>query len=131
MMNLRARWADEALFACPLASSPCSSRGSSSLRPPAARHELELRATVAPRPTARSPPQSDRPAVDTPRGARSTTSTTTPVRFSSSSQNFEASNNSYDDELADDFVVPGGVGWNIEMVEVGGEYFNGPGPRTA
>src|SRR6266576_4079131 len=30
-----------------------------------------------------------------------------PGTISSSSQNFEASNNSYDDELADDFVIPG------------------------
>ena len=49
----------------------------------------------------------------------------------SSSQNFESSSNSYDDELADDFVVPGGIGWNIETVEVAGEYFNGPGPATS
>ena len=62
---------------------------------------------------------------------RSTTSTTTRLRISSSSQNFEASNNSYDDELADDFVVPGGIGWNIEAVEVSGEYFNGPGPASS
>ena len=54
-----------------------------------------------------------------------------PGTISSSSQNFESSSNSYDDELADDFVVPGGIGWNIEAVEVAGEYFNGPGPATS
>ena len=51
--------------------------------------------------------------------------------LSSSSQNFEASNNQYDDELADDFVIPGGVGWNIQTVDVSGEYFNGPGPANS
>ena len=54
-----------------------------------------------------------------------------PGSFSSSSQNFEAANNSYDDELADDFVIPGGIGWNIQTVEVSGEYFNGPGPASS
>ena len=54
-----------------------------------------------------------------------------PGSFSSSSQNFEASNNSYDDELADDFVIPGGIGWNIQTVDVSGEYFNGPGPASS
>ncbi len=28
-------------------------------------------------------------------------------------------------------MVPGGVGWNIETVEVAGEYFNGPGPANS
>jgi hypothetical protein len=44
-----------------------------------------------------------------------------PGIISSSSQNYEASNNSYDDELADDFVIPGGIGWNIQTVDVSGE----------
>jgi hypothetical protein len=52
-------------------------------------------------------------------------------QFSSNSQNYEALFNQYDDELADDFVVPSGLDWNIDTVEVGGEYFNGPGPATS
>jgi hypothetical protein len=36
----------------------------------------------------------------------------------------------YDDELADDFAIPDGVGWNISTVEVGGEY-NGTGPANS
>ena len=51
--------------------------------------------------------------------------------FSTNSQNYEAAFNQYDDELADDFIVPAGLGWNIDTVEVGGEYFNGPGPATS
>ena len=61
---------------------------------------------------------------------RSTTSTTT-LGFLLSSQNFEAASNAYDDELADDFVVPGGVSWTISTVDVAGEYFNGPGPANS
>ena len=37
----------------------------------------------------------------------------------------------YDDELADDFVVPGDVSWTINTVDVAGEYFNGPGPANS
>ena len=48
-----------------------------------------------------------------------------------SSQNFEDANNAFDDELADDFVVPGGATWNIDQVDVAGVYFNGPAPSTA
>src|SRR5829696_332375 len=51
--------------------------------------------------------------------------------FSTNSQNYEAAFNQFDDELADDFTVPAGIGWNIDTVEVGGEYFNGPGPATS
>ena len=50
--------------------------------------------------------------------------------FSSNSQNYEAAFNQFDDEVADDFTVPAGLGWNIDTVEVAGEYFNGPGPAT-
>ena len=47
-----------------------------------------------------------------------------------SSQNFEASFNQYDTELADDFVVPAGPDWSVDGVDVDGVYFNGPGPAT-
>ena len=50
--------------------------------------------------------------------------------IASSSQNFEAALDSSDSELADDFVVPNGVGWSITGVEVQGAYFHGPGPAT-
>jgi len=46
---------------------------------------------------------------------------------STNSQNFEAANDAFDNELADDFVVPAG-GWAIDNVTVAGVYFNGPGP---
>jgi hypothetical protein len=49
---------------------------------------------------------------------------------STSSQNFEAANNAFDNELADDFVVPAG-GWAIDNVTVVGAYFNGPGPAAS
>ena len=43
------------------------------------------------------------------------------------SQNFEASLDAYDDFLADDFVVPAGQLWNLNLVEVQGAYYNGIG----
>jgi PASTA domain-containing protein len=50
--------------------------------------------------------------------------------FFSVSQDFEPAMSVYDDEVADDFVVPGGVGWSIQTVEVAGEY-NGSGPANS
>ena len=47
-----------------------------------------------------------------------------------SSQDFEAANNAFDNELADDFVVPGGQTWSVESVDADGVYFNGPGPAV-
>src|SRR5215212_8919788 len=41
-----------------------------------------------------------------------------------SSQNFETANDAVDDELADDFVVPGGQTWDINGVDVDGFYYN-------
>jgi hypothetical protein len=48
-----------------------------------------------------------------------------------SSQNFEASFDTFDDFTADDFVVPAGATWNISSVNVGGQYFNGTGPADS
>jgi hypothetical protein len=45
-----------------------------------------------------------------------------------SSQDFEASLDAFDDELADDFVVPGGQTWNVDSIDADGVYFNGAGP---
>src|SRR5262245_9319117 len=36
------------------------------------------------------------------------------------SQNFEVANDAFDSELADDFVVPAGPGWSVNLVEVDG-----------
>jgi hypothetical protein len=47
------------------------------------------------------------------------------------SQNFEAANNAFDDQAADDFVVPGGQTWTVSKVAVSGVFFNGPGTPTA
>jgi hypothetical protein len=47
------------------------------------------------------------------------------------SQNFEAANDPFDSTLADDFVVPSGQTWNINEVDVAGQYFNGPGPAAS
>jgi hypothetical protein len=47
-----------------------------------------------------------------------------------SSQNFEAAFDAFDDELADDFVVTGII-WQISQVNVSGVYFNGPGPLSS
>jgi hypothetical protein len=48
-----------------------------------------------------------------------------------SSQEFEASFEGYDDQLADDFVVPAGNAWNINEVIVQGQYFAGVGPAES
>ena len=48
-----------------------------------------------------------------------------------SSQDFEAAFDPFDDELADDFVVPGGQTWSVESVDADGVYFNGPGPAAS
>jgi len=46
------------------------------------------------------------------------------------SQNFEASFDIYDNQGADDFVVPS-PGWAIDLVENLGVYYNGTGPATS
>jgi len=49
-----------------------------------------------------------------------------------SSQDFEASFDAYDNQAADDFVIPAGDGsWSINEVYVPGVYFNGTGPAPA
>jgi len=45
-----------------------------------------------------------------------------------SSQNFEASNDAFDNQAADDFVVPSGETWSITSMEIIGAYWNGTGP---
>src|SRR6186997_2091974 len=50
---------------------------------------------------------------------------------STSSQNFEASFDAYDDELADDFVVPSGDTWSINQLDAAGVYYNGAGPAVS
>src|SRR4051812_43689522 len=52
------------------------------------------------------------------------------ARFAESSQNFEASLDAYDDQSADDFVIPGGQTWLIDQVEVAGVY-RGNGPAAS
>ncbi|MGB5288323.1 MAG: LamG-like jellyroll fold domain-containing protein [Ignavibacteriaceae bacterium] len=47
------------------------------------------------------------------------------------SQNFETANDAFDNQGADDFVVPAGQTWTIESVDVLGAYFNGTGPAVS
>jgi len=47
------------------------------------------------------------------------------------SQTYEASFSQYDDQGADDFVVPGHATWTITEVDVSGQYYNGSGPATS
>lgn len=42
------------------------------------------------------------------------------------SQNYEAQYDAYDDEAADDFIVPEGVRWKITEVDMAGYYNEGP-----
>lgn len=50
---------------------------------------------------------------------------------STGSQNFETAQDAFDDQTADDFVVPAGQTWNIQQVVVTGVYFNGTGPASS
>jgi hypothetical protein len=47
------------------------------------------------------------------------------------SQDFEPAFDAYDNQGADDFVVPAGETWNIDEVDVSGAYFNGLGPADS
>ena len=42
------------------------------------------------------------------------------------SQNYEADYDAYDDEAADDFIVPEGAHWKITLVDMAGYYNEGP-----
>jgi hypothetical protein len=65
--------------------------------------------------------------VHQPQGAVLYDQTSSPAAQATNSQNFEAANDAFDNELADDFVVPAS-GWDINEVALTGLYFNGPGP---
>jgi hypothetical protein len=89
--------------------------------------------TYTPIPT-RTPTQTRTPAPPTP-----TQTPTAGVLYnqynnagthSISSQNFEPESDRYDDELADDFVVPGGQTWYVTQVDVDGAY-SGSGPADS
>ncbi|MFL6215341.1 MAG: HYR domain-containing protein [Blastocatellia bacterium] len=54
--------------------------------------------------------------------------TSNPSAAATSSQNFEASFDTFDNQTADDFVVPAGQSWMVNQVNVSGVYFNGNGP---
>lgn len=55
-----------------------------------------------------------------------------PSGFATNSQNFEPSNDTLDDECADDFFVPAGQTWTIRQVKVDGTYAPGHmGPATS
>jgi len=47
------------------------------------------------------------------------------------SQNFETANDAFDDQAADDFLVPAGLTWGVTRVTVEGVYFNGVGPAAS
>jgi hypothetical protein len=47
------------------------------------------------------------------------------------SQNFEAGNDAYDNQGADDFVVPSGAIWTITAIDVPGVFYNGSGPMDS
>lgn len=44
------------------------------------------------------------------------------------SQKFEADLDAFDNQGADDFVVPAGVAWGVQEVLITGAYYNGTGP---
>jgi subtilisin-like proprotein convertase family protein len=47
------------------------------------------------------------------------------------SQNFETGNDPFDNQAAEDFVVPANTTWTITQVSAGGLYFNGGGPSDS
>ena len=49
----------------------------------------------------------------------------------SSSQDFETSFDAYDNQGADDFVVPAGESWTVTGVDAVGAYWNGAGPAAS
>ena len=57
--------------------------------------------------------------------------TDNPGANSITSQDFEAGFDIYDNQAADDFVVPAAVFWFVSQVEVAGAYYNGTGPAPA
>ncbi|MCI0612421.1 hypothetical protein L0244_05480, partial [bacterium] len=54
-----------------------------------------------------------------------------PGTYGWTSQDFEPAFDAYDNQGADDFVVPSGETWNIDEVDVKGVYFNGTGPSVS
>jgi hypothetical protein len=47
------------------------------------------------------------------------------------SQNYSSTYTGYDDQAADDFVIPKGHTWRVTEVDVTGKYFNGSGPALS
>ncbi|MFN0277550.1 MAG: beta strand repeat-containing protein, partial [Pyrinomonadaceae bacterium] len=47
------------------------------------------------------------------------------------SQDFEAANDAFDNDAADDFVVPAGQTWTISQLAINGAYFGGVGPAAS
>src|SRR5678815_301659 len=54
-----------------------------------------------------------------------------PVANAVNSQMFAPVDVAFDNQAADDFVVPGGPNWIVQQVVVSGVYFNGNGPAPA
>ena len=54
-----------------------------------------------------------------------------PGTIASSSQDFEAAFDAYDDQVADDFIVPAGASWSVDEVDIQGQYYNGAGPAAS
>jgi hypothetical protein len=54
-----------------------------------------------------------------------------PGTVSVGSQDFEAANDAFDNQAADDFVVPAGQSWQVTQVDATGVYFNGAGPAAS
>jgi len=53
------------------------------------------------------------------------------TEFATDSQDFETFLDAFDNQGADDFVVPNTELWTVQQVVAGGVYFNGPGPGPA
>jgi hypothetical protein len=95
---------------------------------------LGQRQTLVPKPTlsngvADSGAAGDKPAPATPLSILYDQYNNAATDVVVNSQEWEAPFfTSYTDELADDFVVPGGQSWSVETIDADGLYFSGPGP---
>ena len=93
----------------------------------------EAAAAAPSEPTRSGPPPTAVPVphLDSPRSVLLWDQTDNPAGGSIGSQDFEPAFDIFDDEAADDFVVPAGAFWSIDEAFISGGYNAGGGPAAA
>ena len=149
-MHPTTRWGPSACRAHPLRSSPSPSATSDARAP---RSRSTTHAHQLARPLAEPTPTHSQPPTPTPtptphhnHHANSASTTPTPqptpcvILYDQNdnagtngvnSQMFAPPDAAFDNQAADDFVVPGGQTWTVQQVVVTGSYFNGAGPAPS